>query len=363
MPDDLERQLVAFGRTLQAETGEIIISDEPVPTGSMWNGPRRWWAIGGAAACVVAVIAGITLVARPLSDTVSQPPNSQRRGQSDDAFTIAEPTTLVSSPPTAPVTGPPATTVPAATRPPLPQVLTSLPDYRTVGTVPPDVAGVFDLEASLQTLDPDVPSVATVEIRTAWLGALVEDRQTLTVVFDPVNQRDHLTLERDGEVTFEIIDDRATGRLYIRSAIGATGGKWSRETPELAGSEFFDPLRLGPVRTDNITEAFDVTGKDLVVVNAGDPPVLQYDISMPIQALAISSMEFGFGIINPLDPRWTNEVGEFRVYVTEEPGIELVAGRVALGGQKVTIEHRIEFPDSVAPIQLPDPADVIDEGA
>lgn len=57
--DDLERQLSAFGRSLEAATGEPIGSrSRPVAA----SGGRRRWAIVGAAAAMVAAVAGLVVV-------------------------------------------------------------------------------------------------------------------------------------------------------------------------------------------------------------------------------------------------------------------------------------------------------------
>lgn len=59
MPDDLEAQLQAFGATLESQTGEPIASGSPVIASSDPRPSRRWWAIAGAAASVVAVVVGL----------------------------------------------------------------------------------------------------------------------------------------------------------------------------------------------------------------------------------------------------------------------------------------------------------------
>lgn len=61
MPDELERQLRAFGDTLAAETGEPVSPETAVRTHPHRRSPRRW-AIVGAAACVVAVLVGFAFV-------------------------------------------------------------------------------------------------------------------------------------------------------------------------------------------------------------------------------------------------------------------------------------------------------------
>ncbi len=62
MPDDLERQLEAFGATLETQTGEPIASGSPVAAKVRRRPTRRWWAIAGAAASVVAVVVGLVVV-------------------------------------------------------------------------------------------------------------------------------------------------------------------------------------------------------------------------------------------------------------------------------------------------------------
>ncbi|MEM7453538.1 MAG: hypothetical protein AAF456_04205 [Planctomycetota bacterium] len=65
MSDDsnLEQQLAAFGRTLERSTGEPIHSGSGAVPGSPHGVPRRWWAIGGAAAAGVLAIVGLVAVA------------------------------------------------------------------------------------------------------------------------------------------------------------------------------------------------------------------------------------------------------------------------------------------------------------
>lgn len=59
MSDDLEAQLQAFGATLESHTGESITNGSPVIASSASRPSRRWWAIAGAAASVVAVVVGL----------------------------------------------------------------------------------------------------------------------------------------------------------------------------------------------------------------------------------------------------------------------------------------------------------------
>lgn len=74
MPDEIERELAAFGRTLEARVGEAI---RPGVAGGATVGhrpTRRWWAVGGAAACLVAVVAGLLLATRPPDDEPAASP-------------------------------------------------------------------------------------------------------------------------------------------------------------------------------------------------------------------------------------------------------------------------------------------------
>lgn len=68
MPDEIERQLGAFGRTLEERTGEPIRARPFVPSAVIRRPNRRWWALGGAAACLVAVVAGLAVANRPPAD-------------------------------------------------------------------------------------------------------------------------------------------------------------------------------------------------------------------------------------------------------------------------------------------------------
>ncbi|HSJ90626.1 MAG TPA: hypothetical protein VK917_01080 [Ilumatobacter sp.] len=74
MPDEIERQLEAFGETLEARTGEPIRPGTPAASATDHRPGRRWWAVGGAAACLVAVVAGLALVNRPRADAPAAPP-------------------------------------------------------------------------------------------------------------------------------------------------------------------------------------------------------------------------------------------------------------------------------------------------
>jgi hypothetical protein len=89
MPDEIERQLAAFGETLEARTGEPI---RPTSVAASTGGRpgRRWWALGGAAACLLAVVAGLALVNRPPADAPVAAP-----GASDDAASAVTTTTTL----------------------------------------------------------------------------------------------------------------------------------------------------------------------------------------------------------------------------------------------------------------------------
>ena len=52
MPDDLERQLQAFGRTLESQTGEPITDGSSAVSMVAARPSRRRWSIAGAAACL-----------------------------------------------------------------------------------------------------------------------------------------------------------------------------------------------------------------------------------------------------------------------------------------------------------------------
>ncbi len=74
MPDDVERQLAAFGETLRARSSESITRSTQDATGSPGepgvptSTPRRWWAVAGAAAIVLAAIAGFVALDRRTQD-------------------------------------------------------------------------------------------------------------------------------------------------------------------------------------------------------------------------------------------------------------------------------------------------------
>lgn len=74
MPDDLERQLEAFGATLESSTGEPIRTGAPVPAIAGSRPSRRWWSIAGAAASVLAVVVGlVALNGRDAEAPAAQP--------------------------------------------------------------------------------------------------------------------------------------------------------------------------------------------------------------------------------------------------------------------------------------------------
>ena len=64
MSDDsnLERELAAFGRTLEQATGEPISNDAATFADRSTRVPRRWWAIGGSAAAALVAIVGVAAV-------------------------------------------------------------------------------------------------------------------------------------------------------------------------------------------------------------------------------------------------------------------------------------------------------------
>jgi hypothetical protein len=75
MQDDLERQLKAFGATLESQTGEPIATDSSVATPASRPPSRRWWSIAGAAACLIAVVVGlVALTGRNVEAPAAQPP-------------------------------------------------------------------------------------------------------------------------------------------------------------------------------------------------------------------------------------------------------------------------------------------------
>lgn len=100
MPDDLEQQLAAYGRTLAAETesrpdggpitsGRIAEQATGRATAVPGSGARRW-AILGAAACVAALVAGLALTIGPDDDRAP--------AAAPDATTGSGPTTTPSTP-------------------------------------------------------------------------------------------------------------------------------------------------------------------------------------------------------------------------------------------------------------------------
>lgn len=68
MPDEIERELAAFGRTLEEETAEAIRPATDLRAEPDRRPTRRWWALAGAAACVMAVVAGLLVATRPPDD-------------------------------------------------------------------------------------------------------------------------------------------------------------------------------------------------------------------------------------------------------------------------------------------------------
>ena len=68
MSDEIERQLEAFGQTLEDRAGEPIRPGAHGVDGVAHRSTRRWWALGGAAACVVAAVVGLTIANRPPAD-------------------------------------------------------------------------------------------------------------------------------------------------------------------------------------------------------------------------------------------------------------------------------------------------------
>lgn len=98
LDQNMERQLRAFGRTLESRTGEPIRSEPVSADAETGRANRRWWAIGGAAACVIAVVGALVVTDRPESD----PP-------------VASPSTGTST-----TIGIPVTTMPVVAAPPAP---------------------------------------------------------------------------------------------------------------------------------------------------------------------------------------------------------------------------------------------------
>ena len=77
MPDEISRQLEAFGETLAERTGEPIRAGSPATASAGHRPTRRWWALGGAAACLVAVVAALGLVVdREDAEPVAAPATS-----------------------------------------------------------------------------------------------------------------------------------------------------------------------------------------------------------------------------------------------------------------------------------------------
>ena len=74
MPDEIERELQAFGLTLEEQSAEPIRPGSPAVASPVRRPSRRWWAVGGAAACLMAVVAGLAVAnRRPADDPVAAP--------------------------------------------------------------------------------------------------------------------------------------------------------------------------------------------------------------------------------------------------------------------------------------------------
>jgi hypothetical protein len=74
MSDELERQLEAFGATLESNAGEPIRASDH-GTGRLDRSHKRAWAMLGAAACLLAVVVGlVALTGRDTEAPVAQPP-------------------------------------------------------------------------------------------------------------------------------------------------------------------------------------------------------------------------------------------------------------------------------------------------
>lgn len=90
MPDDLERQLQAFGESLAARAGEPIRPSPPTGVRVTGHRPtRRWWALAGAAACLAAVVAGLLVANRgPEDDPVASPVSNSTASTTTPSATI-----------------------------------------------------------------------------------------------------------------------------------------------------------------------------------------------------------------------------------------------------------------------------------
>lgn len=93
MPDEVERQLEMFGLTLEEQSGEPIRPGSPAVASLARRPSRRWWALGGAAACLVAVVAGLAVANRPpADDPVAAPGTTNTTDAGASATTIPNPT-------------------------------------------------------------------------------------------------------------------------------------------------------------------------------------------------------------------------------------------------------------------------------
>lgn len=98
MPDDLERQLAAFGETLEAQAGEQV---RPLRVGSPDAvGRRRWWALAGSAAAVLTLVVGLNAL---VGDSGSVSPSIPANSDGAWSPTSSGSTGLPASPATSPV--------------------------------------------------------------------------------------------------------------------------------------------------------------------------------------------------------------------------------------------------------------------
>ena len=92
MPDEISRQLEAFGETLAERTGEPIRAGSPGTASRGHRPTRRWWALGGAAACLVAVVVGLGLmVSRDDAEPVAAPATGDDTSQANVTTTTTVP--------------------------------------------------------------------------------------------------------------------------------------------------------------------------------------------------------------------------------------------------------------------------------
>ncbi len=94
MPDDLERQLEAFGATLETQTGEPIAGGSPVVATGGRRPNHRWWAIAGAAASVVAVVVGLVVVSGRKAEAPAAPPPALTSTTTTLPMAAIQPTTI-----------------------------------------------------------------------------------------------------------------------------------------------------------------------------------------------------------------------------------------------------------------------------